>query len=265
MKVTDQLGDSIDLKEFPKRIISLVPSQSELLWDLGLQAEIVGITKFCIHPTEMFNSITRIGGTKKLSIDKIIELKPDLIIGNKEENEKEQIEELRKICPVWMSDINTIEDAVEMIYSIGKITNKKEEASDLIFSINDAFTELEKTLLQYAPKNAVYCIWKDPWMFCAQLTFINSIMSRIGFLNVLKEERYPELSLETLKQLQPELILLSTEPFPFSENDRKELQLLMPKSKVVLVDGEYFSWYGSRLAKAPEYFKELLQKIYLTV
>src|ERR1700741_3198050 len=110
MHFIDQTGRKISIPQIPQRIISLVPSQTELLFDLGLDKEVVGITKFCVHPPEWFQTKTRVGGTKQLKIDLIKQLQPDLIIANKEENVKEQIEELEKHFPVWISDVNNLED-----------------------------------------------------------------------------------------------------------------------------------------------------------
>ena len=121
MQFTDDIGNTINLDGVPKRIVSVVPSQSELLWDLGLKNELIGITKFCIHPHEMYRSVARVGGTKKLHIEKIKELKPDLIIANKEENERSDIEELQKHFPVWISDIKNLDDALRMIHHVGEV------------------------------------------------------------------------------------------------------------------------------------------------
>lgn len=126
----DQLGQHIELTQIPKRIISLVPSQSELLWDLGLRDELIGITKFCIRPNEMFKFKDRVGGTKTLDIQKIRSLKPDLIIGNKEENEYGQIKELQNEFPIWMSDIYNLKDAYKMISDIGELVHKKMKQQD---------------------------------------------------------------------------------------------------------------------------------------
>ena len=136
---TDQLGRTIKLKRTPERIISVVPSQTELLFDLGLDEEVIGITKFCVHPHEWFISKQRIGGTKTLNIEKIKSLAPDLIIPNKEENDREQIEELAEISPVWVSDVNNLEDAYDMLYAIGNLTNKKETAAALVTRIRTSF------------------------------------------------------------------------------------------------------------------------------
>ena len=252
----DQTGHNIKLLQKPKRIISIVPSQSEFIWDLGLRKEFVGITKFCVHPKEMFTSVTRVGGTKKLNIQKIRELKPDLIIGNKEENEKSQIEELRKEFTVWMSDIYNLEDAFKMMHSIGEICEKENEAKKIISTIKKNFEKLNTK--QFEKKKVAYFIWYNPFMVAAKNTFINFLLEKLGMINVFKnKKRYPELSAAQTKKANPEIILLSSEPFPFKEKHVKEIQTIVPNAKIVLVDGEFFSWYGSRLMEAPKYFNSL--------
>lgn len=257
MLFTDQLNKTIQLETYPKRIISIVPSQSELLWNLGLREDLVGITKFCIHPQQMFDTVERVGGTKNLNIDKIRALKPDVIIGNKEENEQSQILELQKEFNVWMSDIFTLEDALKMIEGIGTLVNKSEEALLIKHQIQHSFLNL-----QHASKTGLYLIWNKPYMAAGRATFIGDMMQKIGIQNVLlQNSRYPELSLEEIKALNPDIVLLSSEPYPFKEEHIKELQNELPTSKVILVDGELFSWYGSRLTKSVTYFNELIKEI----
>lgn len=250
----DQMDRIIELKEYPKKIISLVPSQSELLWDLGLQKELIGITKFCIHPKEMFQSVERVGGTKKLDINKIRLLKPDLIIGNKEENEQSQIEELSQEFPVWMSDIYHLDDALQMMQLIGELTNKKQEALSLSIAINESFKNLKQK-----HQRVLYLIWKSPYMASGKATFIGDMLSKIGLKNVLEDNklRYPSLTIEEIKILNPDIIFLSTEPYPFKEQDILDLEKQLKTTKVILVDGELFSWYGSRLLKSADYFNTL--------
>ncbi|HET6996848.1 MAG TPA: helical backbone metal receptor, partial [Chitinophagaceae bacterium] len=132
---TDQTGRKITLDKIPQRIISLVPSQTELLYSLGLNEQVVGITKFCVHPEEWFHSKTRIGGTKELKPDIIHQLKPDLIITNKEENVREQVEELAELYPLWVSDVNDVSSAFEMINQVGLMTGRQEEAAKLVAAI----------------------------------------------------------------------------------------------------------------------------------
>ncbi len=255
----DQIGNSISLEKTPKRIISIVPSQSEFLWDLGLKEELIGITKFCIKPNEMFTSIERVGGTKNLNIEKIRELNPDLIIGNKEENEKGQIEILQKEFNVWMSDIYNFEDALEMMAAIGEMTNKKSTTTKIVDEIRNKLPAI-KTI--FNNQKVAYFIWNKPYMLAGNNTFIAHVLDYIGLNNCVGlRDRYPELSIEEIKKNNPEFCFLSSEPFPFKEEHVKEMQKILPKAKVIIVDGEMFSWYGSRLTKLPNYIKELKKEM----
>lgn len=253
--VIDQMGREVTFNYYPERIVSVVPSQTELLYDLGLDKEVVGITKFCVHPEEWFRTKERVGGTKKLNIEKIRSLKPDLIIANKEENEKEQIEELAKEFPVWLSDIHNLPQAVNMIQALGQVTGMEGSANRLVEEIIQGFNDLNKAT---KPKRVAYFIWRDPWMSIGRDTFIHSMIQTMGWQNVLADaDRYPELTLEQLKAYQPELVLLSSEPFPFKEQHVAEVKAVLPEAEVLLVDGEMFSWYGSRLKKAVPYLQGL--------
>lgn len=264
MTIVDQLGNSLTLTGIPKRIISIVPSQTELLADLGLDAEVIGITNYCVHPKYWQESKTRIGGTKKLNIEKIKELKPDLIIGNKEENEKSQVLELMKHFPVWMSDIKTLEEALDMIDSIGKMTGKEKKATELQNNIREQFSHFKlSTASLRHPSSVIYLIWRKPYICAGSNTFIDHMLSICGLHNSISEqERYPEISPEQIRVANPGLIFLSSEPYPFKEKHITELQQICPGAKVVLADGEMFSWYGSRLVYAPSYFERLLQNLY---
>lgn len=255
----DQTGRNIILNKAPKRIISLVPSQTELLFDLGLADEVIGITKFCIHPDKWFRSKTRIGGTKEIKMEIIDQLQPDLIIANKEENVKEQIEELEKHFPVWVSDVNNLTDAYEMIEQIGVITNKEDLANKIMLRIKENFAQLPT---HYSRLRTAYFIWQNPYMAVGGDTFIHSMLEVAGFANIYsREKRYPEISIEELRTLNPELLLLSSEPYPFKQKHIEELQIQLPNININLVDGEIFSWYGSRLLQAPAYFTNLQNQL----
>jgi len=261
---TDQLHRTIEIPDVPKRIISLVPSQTELLYDLGLRDEVVGITKFCVHPSEWFRSKTRIGGTKKYDFEKIKALQPDLIIGNKEENEQEQIEQLMALYPVWMSNIYTLSDGMDMILKIGALVNKQAEASVLRLKIEKAFEQFYSFRASTSLKQlkVAYFIWRMPYMVAATNTFIHHLLEQCGFKNVFAgEERYPEITAQQLAEANPDVILLSSEPYPFKEKHIAEFQSICKNAKIVPVDGELFSWYGSRLLYAPEYFKKLIESL----
>ena len=251
----DQTGRSISLADTPQRIISLVPSQTELLFDLGLDKEVTGITKFCIHPKEWLRTKTRVGGTKQLKMDIIHQLQPDLIIANKEENVKEQIEELQQHYPVWISDVNNLNDAHEMIQQIGSITNKQQQANKINSNIRENFSQL---VTHNSKLKTAYLIWQNPYMTVGGDTFIHSMLEAAGFTNLYGDKtRYPEITMEEIKSIEPELLFLSSEPFPFKQKQVEEMKKQGFKGQVVLVDGEMFSWYGSRLLKAPAYFNQL--------
>jgi ABC-type Fe3+-hydroxamate transport system substrate-binding protein len=264
LSFTDQMGHTISPENPPQRIISLVPSQTELLADLGLEDEVVGITKFCIHPENWFRTKTRIGGTKQFNFEKIAALKPDLIIGNKEENEKEQIEKLMADYPVWMSDIRTLDQACNMILELGKITNRAEKSKAISDEIILRFQTLKNSLPVHSPKKVAYFIWKNPWMVAGGNTFIDQMLGICNWQNVFSENgRYPEITLDDLKKADPEIVLLSSEPYPFKEKHIAELLEVLPVAKILTVDGEMFSWYGTRLLQAPQYFLKLVQDLNL--
>ncbi len=255
MKVTDQLNRTIEIPDSCKRIVSLVPSQTELLVDLGLEDRLVGVTKFCIHPKGLKQAKTVIGGTKNFNFDKIKALNPDLIIGNKEENYKEGIEELTKDYAVWMSDIFTIDDAQNMISSIGEITNTKQKADELNKLISIELSTLNSKIS--TQKKALYFIWKNPYMVAGSNNYINEMLLLDGYQNLCNSSdftRYPELTENQIKEIAPEEILLSSEPFPFKEKHIAEIQQLAPNAVIKIVDGELYSWYGSRLIKALRHF-----------
>ncbi|HMQ00133.1 MAG TPA: helical backbone metal receptor [Cyclobacteriaceae bacterium] len=253
-KFTDQLGNQVILNKPPERIVSLVPSQTELLYDLGLDEKVIGITKFCVHPASWRKSKTIVGGTKRIRHDVMDELQPDLIIANKEENTKEDIELLQKKYPVWISDVISWQDALQMIKGIAEVTGKVQRAEELLKQIENAFADLPAL----PSAKVLYLIWRGPWMAAAADTFIDIMLNKIGWQNVLKDySRYPELTTEQIQSLKPDYILLSSEPYPFKEAHIKELKLICPQAQVLLVDGEMFSWYGSRLLQVPVYIKSL--------
>jgi ABC-type Fe3+-hydroxamate transport system substrate-binding protein len=261
MVVTDQMGRTVVLEKTPKRIVSLVPSQTELLFDLGLSEEVVGITKFCVHPDSWYRTKKRVGGTKQLNLEVIAELQPDLIIGNKEENDRESIERLSTDYPVWMSDIANLDDALRMIVTLGHLTAREARATAIVKQITDAFNQLQEFVRtnELRSKKAAYFIWKDP-EYCAGLqTFIDAMLDRCGLVNAVNKPRYPEW--DNAYCDAPDLVLLSSEPFPFQQKHVEAFEERFPKAKVRLVDGEYFSWYGSRLINAPVYFQSLLKEL----
>jgi ABC-type Fe3+-hydroxamate transport system substrate-binding protein len=250
----DQLGGTIFLARTPQRVISLVPSQTELLFDLGLDKEIVGITRFCVHPEEKCAKKIKIGGTKRFDFELIDKLKPDLIIGNKEENYKAGIERLRSKHAVWMSDVNTLQEAFQMIKSVGDMVDKGKEARDIVSNIRSKIKRFK-----HRPSiNVAYFIWNRPYMVAGKNTFIDEMLNKFGFVNV---DRYPEVTLDQIRAANPDAIFLSSEPFPFKAKHLSEFRERFPSTIIKLVDGTMFSWYGSRLRYAGDYFEKLIKNL----
>ncbi len=253
------LQNTKELTYTPKRIVSLVPSQTELLHYLQLEKETIGITKFCLYPSKWFTTKTRVGGTKTINLKKIKELKPDLIIANKEENVQEQIEELAADFPIWVTDVNNLDDALLMINNIGELTSKSAEAQSLICQIQTSFDALKPLS---APLKTAYLIWQKPYMTIGGDTFIHDMLTRCGLQSIFADQlRYPRLEISDLPTANCHLLLLSSEPYPFKEKHIKELSAQLPNTKIILVDGEMFSWYGSRLLKSATYFKKLISEL----
>lgn len=249
---TDQLNRSHRFANVPRRIISLVPSITELLYDLGVGDALVGRTKFCVHPAGKLKKVTKIGGTKQLNIAQIHALRPDLIIANKEENDREQIETLSAEFPVWISDVPNFPAALEMILKVGRVLGTVEQAQRIVQQQQQIMADL----LPQRSRRAAYLIWRKPYMTVGNDTYIHDLLRRVGFENVFGEQtRYPQFTLAELRQREPEIILLSSEPFPFKEKHIAELRAVFPAIPIKLVDGEAFSWYGTRLLKT----KDILQ------
>lgn len=252
IKVTDDLGTTLIFPRSPDKIVSLVPSLTETLVAAGLKSSLAGITKFCVHPKELLKEIDVIGGTKNPRIDAIISIKPDVVFANKEENRLEDITELKQHTQVYVTDISSHQDVVSFVYNLYMIFNTS-ECKHLMNQI--------KNLPDYTNRKKIstcYLIWKNPWMTVGKDTFVHHMMEKYGFKNVYETEvRYPEISLESIQVLKPKIIMLSSEPYPFKEKDKQELLLYFPDTTIIQVDGEMFSWYGSRLLEADQYINEV--------
>ena len=262
--LTDQLGRSISLNKYPEKIISLVPSITYLLFALGLDNEVAGITRFCKLPAHWKKQKTKIGGTKDIKFDRIAGLKPDIILANKEENTKEIVSELQKTAPVYVSDIQNLEDNYRLITDMGKIFNREDTAQKLKQEIQAASTNYRQ--LGKSPKKTAYFIWKAPWMTVGGDTFINHMLQIAGFDNIFADKlRYPEVDLQQLQTLAPEIILLSSEPYPFKAKEQKYIETLFSKACVLLVEGEPFTWFGAYSLQAFAYFQSLQKQIDLCI
>jgi ABC-type Fe3+-hydroxamate transport system substrate-binding protein len=244
------------------RIVSLVPSLTEYLWALGLEEEVVGITKFCIHPKAWWQHKTRVGGTKKVNFETIATLQPTLIIANKEENTKEDIQQLQLHYTVLVTDINSLEEAYHYLLEIGQKVQREEKSLSLVSQIQANFQSVVN-IGQGA--SFLYFIWKDPYFVVGPKTYIHALLTHFGLVNFCEIERYPDLDqvlankamLSSKPDFSPDYIFLSSEPFPFEAKHLEEVQVLFTNSKIVLIDGENCSWYGSRMLEVPGYFEQL--------
>jgi ABC-type Fe3+-hydroxamate transport system substrate-binding protein len=212
---------------------------------------------FCSRPADKVRNIQHIGGTKRLNLHAIAALNPQIIIANKEENVRDQIEWLAERFPVWISDVNNLDEALTMIGQVGLITGSSERAIHFKQAIGEAFDVLPA--VNPAPR-AAYFIWNNPMMVAAANTFIDSMLGKAGFVNVFSHvDRYPVVEAAQLNGQKPDMIMLSSEPYPFREKHIQSFQAMCPTARVMIVDGQAFSWYGSRLMHSPKYFSQLLQ------
>lgn len=260
---TDQMNRRVLIPQEPQRIVSLVPSITELLFSLGLGDRVVGVTRFCIFPEEARKNSRNIGGTKKLHIDRIAELQPDLIIGSKEENTRDEIEALANHHPVWMSDVQTVLQGIDMIRQVGGITGTTAEADLMADKIASGFKEL-KSAQQQPTLGVAYLIWFDPIMVSGGENFINDVIETVGWQNIFGKQthsRYPEVSIPDVKAAKPEVIFLSSEPYPFKQKHVDLFKEALPGARVLLVDGDMFSWYGSRMLQMPAYLSKLADEL----
>lgn len=256
--VTDHLGREVAFTYPPKRIISICPGITDTLFSLNLEDEIVGRTRYCIYPTDKVEGVKAVGGTKEIKMEVVHQLKPDLIIAEKEENTKEIVEEISQHYPVFVAEVLSIESAYNMIHDIGEVTDRKKEASTLVKKIESKFQSLP---IKHG-RRVGYVIWKKPYMVVGKSTYINSILESMGFINPFTEfvGRYPAITIEDFQCANLDYIFLATEPFPFKEKHFEEFQQFLPTVKPMIIDGEMF-WYGPRMIHAAEYFTKILKEI----
>ncbi len=256
--VTDARGRALHLAAPPRRIVSLVPSQTELLADLGLEAEVVGLTRFCVHPAGWKKTKAIVGGTKNVNAKRVAALRPDLVLANLEENVREQVEALDATAPVYVTDVATVGDALGMVRTVGTLVGRREQADALAAEIARGFAALAGR----PPLRVAYLIWRDPWMTAGGDTFIHDVLHRASLENAFGERtRYPEIALTEIAAAEPAAVLLSSEPFPFRERHLAEVEAAVPGAAVRLVDGELFSWYGSRMRLMPPYLAGLRERL----
>jgi ABC-type Fe3+-hydroxamate transport system substrate-binding protein len=254
INIRDDLGGELTLDGVPRRIVSLVPSITETVIGLGAADRLVGINNYCVYPADVVKDIRKVGGTKGFSMDVIDAVGPDLILANKEENRKHQIETLRESYPVFVTYPRTVEGAVKMILDLGVLTDTQERASEHAASC-DFFLESIDLSIAGPPLRTVCMIWRDPWMAVGPDSYVSALLDRIGFVNVFTKAdgRYPETTLDAVIERQPEVIILPSEPYAFRKQDKDELDDLLSARGVMAstlrMDGSLLTWFGTRTIK----------------
>lgn len=238
------------------RVVSLVPSLTETLHDLG--AHLVGRTRFCIHPAALRDAVPIVGGTKQIDVPRVLALKPDLVVANREENTREMVEALQPHVPVLVTDIATLSDALDAITLLGDATATASRANDLRSRLHVLLHEIP----QCPPKRVAYFIWQDPWMTVGGDTFIHHMLHAVGLENVFGHQaRYPAVTQVDVQHAQPDVLLFSSEPFPFQEKHLAGWRECLPHVPCLLVDGEAFSWYGTGLLRTFSYWETLSRQL----
>jgi iron complex transport system substrate-binding protein len=246
------------------RIVSLCPSLTELVFDLGLGSALVGRTKFCVHPVGLVDAVEKVGGTKNPRLDRIIELRPDLVLLNEEENRREDAEALSEAgvaCHISLP--RDVAETAEMVRSIGAAVGRATESEGIARDIEQRAARVLQDAANSPQVSFAYLIWRDPIMTVSADTFISSMLELPGGRNVFSDlpDRYPTIDAELLAAADPDLVLLSSEPFPFAARHAQELTRLtgLPLERFVLVDGELLSWHGSRTPRGIDYAESVIR------
>ena len=248
--ITDALGRQFQFSEPPRRIVSLVPSLTETLFDLGVGESVVGVTDFCIFPP---NSLTRLGGTKNPRVHAVRELAPDLVYVNVEENLPHHAEAMRQFAPVLATHPKSVDDVVELICMLGEIHDRADRADHLAEMISTEAARPSPAFRFAVP------IWKNPWMWCGGDTYVSDLVCSAGGINVIAdEERYPKHDVSEVLSHQPDVIFLPDEPFVFRQEDSAMLLQAGTSRVVGPFPGHLFTWHGSRTLLGLRYLREVL-------
>jgi iron complex transport system substrate-binding protein len=247
---TDALGRTIAIAVPPARIVCLCPSLTETLFSIGAGDRVVGRTNFCIHPADRVAVVPTVGGTKDVDPGAVRELRPDLIIAEKEENRRETVADLAEIAPVYVFDVVDLPGAQDAIRILGRLTATAAAANALADEITHRFRRMPPA----PPLTVLHLVWQQPLMAAGSHTYINAILATLGLHNAAADlpGRYPRLEPGQLRALVPDVLLLSSEPFPFTDEHVRAYAADLPDTYVRRVDGEAFGWYGSRMLAAAD-------------
>ena len=260
--VKDCLGKEMSIPKNITKIVSLVPSISELIYDLNIEKKLIGVTKFCIHPKYFQIEKTVVGGVQEFDIEKIKELKPDVVFASKDENFEEEILELQKFVPVYVTDVKSVDEAKQMIVNFGELLSCRNDASKIIMKIDMQLNDLAKVTDDLLYRSGAYFVWNEPWVAAGKDTFVNSMLKLVKINNVFEDlkERYPMVTGANIHLGNPDIVMLPSEPYKFEDQQAFEISSHTHDAATYFVDGEAFAWYGSRLIKSLDYLKLLALK-----
>lgn len=257
--IQDDLRRDVSFDFPPRRVVCLCPSLTETLFALGLDETVVGRTSYCVHPAGRVRNVATVGGTRDVDLARVQALEPDLVVATKEENPEKTVLALAETLPVFVFDVTDYESALRAIMNLGELTDRVARAEGLVHDIRGAFAELRPQ----AARTVAYLIWADPYMAAGRGTYIHALLEKCGLENVCAKlaGRYPEVGVESLRELRPQFIFLSSEPFHFDDSHVARLASRIPAARVIRVDGEMFAWYGSRMLAAAGYLRQLINEL----
>lgn len=269
LRTTDELGFRLELTRPPRRIVSLVPSWTETLFALGMGAAVVGVTRYCVAPAAATAALPKVGGTKNPNLKAIVELAPELVIANAEENRREDIEELRAAgVAVFTTYPRKISAAVESIIKLGATLGCDAAARAMARAIVLAVSEIETQVGVWGKlRFRVFCpIWKNPWMAFNGDTYAHDVLRMVGFNNIFAAagERYPRTTIEAALAQRPDFVMLPDEPYEFGPKDVEELRPLLPAAlsrRLVLINGRDLHWYGAHMVTGLKSLAALLGRV----
>jgi len=265
IRIRDDEGVTHHFRQAPQRIVSLVPSLTESVASLGGADRLVAVTEWCVHPQDVVKTIPKVRGTKNPYVKKILELKPDLVLANREENRERHVVELRRHVPVFVTYPRSVFDALKTVKDLGVLLEAPERAAEIAEACETLIDGIHESADPYF--HTACLIWRDPWMAVGPDTYIHDLLGHFGFVNVYRDEdgRYPETSLQELSERGAEIVLLPSEPYEFQDNHREEVQAAVwqrvPGCRVVLVDGSYLTWWGTRTLAALRYLTSLRRRL----
>jgi ABC-type Fe3+-hydroxamate transport system substrate-binding protein len=245
------------------RIVSLCPSLTELVFDLGRGADLVGITRWCVHPAAGVAEIEKVGGTKDPDLERILALRPDLVLLNEEENRSEDARALAASGVRYHASMpRSPEETAAMVRSIAAALDSKEAGTKIAAEIEARSARVRRQAAGAPPVRFAYLVWRKPWMSVNADTFAHSLLAQAGGINLFadRKERYPEIEARDLTAGRADLVLLSTEPFPFRRRHVEELarETGLPGESFAIADGELLSWHGSRTPDGIDYAASLI-------